>query len=206
MERLAVALLRLDFTHPIWGESDCQSTENTLHLKFDATRYLVDTTGKALRIIGAAVLTILVQIPRESNANQSDLVTCKSPSGWAYYHSGGLVPRDVEGWRKDEINPGSFRLRKLKDGEFDIEVVDAVRTFSLRDDGGDVMLLRSSSRDATFLHFVKGKVIEIYTFWVAADGKSRFDLIQSKGGGTSPIHKSALMVGECSPIRFDQIK
>lgn len=188
----------------MWGDSDCQSTENNLHSILLLARAPMIHSIKHLLRLAIALLMLLTILPSVSTANQSEVATCKSPSGWAYYHSGGLVPKDLEGWRRDQIDQGSFRLKKLRNGEFDIEVLDAMKTpFSLRDDGGDVMLLRASPRDATFLHFVKGKVIEIYTFWLTADGKARFDLIQSKGGATSPIHKSAVMVGECTSVRFE---
>ena len=140
-------------------------------------------------------------------ANPTTVAACKNPAGWGYYHSGRLVPPSKAGWVKDEINPGSHRLIKLPDGTFDIEVVDANQTpFTVRGDGGELLLMRAGPDDATFLHFVRGKVIELYTFWRGSDGKLRFDLLQSKGGGISPIHKSSVMVGECPSIRFDLLQ
>lgn len=159
------------------------------------------------KTFSSALFAVFLVLPSYCLANATDVATCRNPTGWAFYHSGGLVPKGVEGWRKDEINPGSFRLQRLANGDYDISVTDANQSpFSLRGDGGEVIFMRSGPDNATFLHFFKGKVIELYTFWVSVDGKLRFDLIQSKGGATSPVHKSAVMVGDCSSIKFELLK
>ena len=70
-------------------------------------------------------------------------------------------------------------------------------------DGGKVMLLRKGKTDATFVHYFSGKVVELYTFWIDAEGVPKYDLVQSKGGDLMPIHKSAVMVGTCTQIKFE---
>ena len=65
-----------------------------------------------------------------------------------------------------------------------------------------VRLIRNGKDDATFLAVYPGMSIELYTFYREADGKERYDMLQSKGGDGMPIHKSALLTGECSALNL----
>ena len=97
-------------------------------------------------------------------------------------------------------------LQKVGEKQYDILFVDANKQIiSAVGDGGKVVLLRSSKNDATFMHSYPGKVIELYTFWPDSDGLPKYDLIQSKGGSSSPIHKASILVGTCGPINFKLI-
>ena len=134
------------------------------------------------------------------------IANCKNPEGFAYFHHAGIVPKKDSGFQKDKITGGLTSLVKLPDGKFDIVIVDIRKEIiSMTQDGGRVALLRRGSKDATFLHFHPGMVTEIYTFWIDAEGKAKFDLLQSKGGDKMRIHKSSVMVGDCSSIDFDLI-
>jgi hypothetical protein len=134
------------------------------------------------------------------------IADCKNPDGFAYYHHSKIVPKKDSGFQKDKITGGLTSIVKLPDGEFDIVIVDVrKKIISMTQDGGRVVLLRRGSKDASFLHYHPGNVIEIYTLWVDAEGKAKFDLLQSKGGDDMLIHKSSVMVGDCSTINFDLI-
>ena len=138
-----------------------------------------------------------------------EITTCQNPKGYAFYHHtpNGIVQKNDAGWLKDEITNGTTTLRKLADGKYDILIMDARKSIlSLRQDGGEIILLRHSPDDATFLHIYPGNVIELYTFWKDGEGKYRFDILQSKGGKNLPIHKSSVMTGLCSSVKFDLIK
>ena len=142
-----------------------------------------------------------------SPLSQAQPITlCKNPEGYAYYHYSGQVSKVNSGFTKDKITGGMVTLQKIGEKQYDILFVDAnKKIISAVGDGGNVDLLRSSNSDATFMHSYPGKVIELYTFWLDSDGLPKYDLIQSKGGSSSPIHKAAILVGTCGPINFKLI-
>lgn len=152
----------------------------------------------------AVFITFL--FPWVANASQ-DIANCSDLSGNAFYHGAALVQKKDQGWRKDEITGGRTTIKKLKDGKYDILILDATKTlYSVRQDGGEVILLRKGQRDATFLHVHPGMVVEIYTLWKDLDGINRFDLLSSKGGDSMRVHKSSVMTGLCSDINFAAIE
>jgi hypothetical protein len=134
------------------------------------------------------------------------IATCGKTEGFAMYHHVGLIKKKDSGFSKDEISSGLTTIQKTDDGNYDILMVDSrKKIMSLTQEGGKVMLLRKGANDATFMHFYPGMVIELYTIWVDVEGKSHYDLVQSKGGDAMPIHKSAVLTGRCDSIRFDLI-
>ena len=142
-----------------------------------------------------------------SNAFSGEIATCRNPQGYSYFHHAKLTPRGDAGWQKDSITGGLTTLQRLDDGTYDILLVDVrKKIISLRQDGGEVLLLRKGREDATFLHVHPGMVLEMYTFWTDAEGHSRYDLIQSKGGDGMPVHKTSVLIGDCDKINFDLIK
>ena len=135
-----------------------------------------------------------------------NIASCGPSSGYALYHYSKIVQKKDSGFDKDKISSGMTTLQRNSSGEFDIQMVDSrKRIISLVQDGGKVILLRSGETDATFMHFFPGMVVELYTFWKASDGKYHYDLIQSKGGDAMPIHKSAVLTGDCDAIDFSLI-
>jgi hypothetical protein len=144
-------------------------------------------------------------LPFSVHANV-DIATCSELVGSGFYHGAGLVNKENQGWKKDAITGGYTTFKKLKDGKYDILILDATKTvYSLRQDGGEVMLIRRGKKDATFLHIHPGMVIELYTLWEDPDGKYRFDLLSSKGGDGMRIHKSSVMTGKCERIDFSKL-
>ena len=142
-----------------------------------------------------------------TESRSQDITTCSNPEGVAYYHHFGAVNSKDSGWSSDKISNGKLTLKKISSKEFDILILDATNSiFSLKQDGGELIFMRAGESDATFLHFYPGKVIEIYTFWRDSNGKFKYDLVQSKGGSATPVHKSSILVGECTPINFDMLR
>ena len=135
------------------------------------------------------------------------ITNCRNPVGYAYFNLSGITTKKDSGFQNDKIIGGITSFVKLPDGKFDINIVDIrQQIISFTQDGGRVVLLRSGKKDATFLHFYPGMVIELYSFWVENDGKAKFSIIQSKGGDDMPIHKSSVLVGDCDAINFELIK
>lgn len=140
-------------------------------------------------------------------AHAQDIVSCQNPKGNAFYHHHGLVPQSKSGWSEDKITGGVTTLKLMQDGKYDILIVDARKSvISFRQDGGEIVLLRKGKNDATFLHVYPGMAVELYTFWRDPNGKNRFDMLQSKGGDGLQVHKSSVMVGDCSEINFNLIR
>jgi len=134
------------------------------------------------------------------------IAQCGKTEGYALYHYSGIVKKKDSGFTKDTISDGLNTLVKISDGKYDILMVDArKKIISLTQEGGTIILLRKGINDATFMHFYQDRVIEIYTFWNDGDGKAHYDLIQSKGGDYLPLHKSAVLTGDCERIDFKLI-
>ncbi len=153
-------------------------------------------------------LTIyLLSIFCGSHALSQSIATCGKTEGYSFIHHQGIINKKDSGFIKDKISIGLTTLQKKTDGGYDILMVDARnKIISLTQDGGEILLMRKGSKDATFLHFFKGRVIEIYTFWIDTENKAHYDLIQSKGGDEMPIHKSSVLIGRCEEIKFDLIE
>lgn len=157
-------------------------------------------------MISRTLLCLVLAVSSTHVVANVDIATCTGLSGQSFFHGGGLVPKKSQGWAKDGIKEGRTTFKRLKDGKYDILMIDAMQTlYSLRQDGGEVILLRKGSTDATFLHVHPGMVIEIYTLWKDIDGVGRFDLLSSKGGDGMSIHKSSVMTGLCNEIDFNVI-
>ncbi len=141
-----------------------------------------------------------------SATSAQTIATCQDPDGYSYYHYSGVVPKGSSGFTQDKITGGRVSLQKLGAQKYDIVFSDAAsQAKSTVADGGEVILLRKGRNDATFGNFYPGGVIEIYTFWVDADGQKKYDLVQSKGGNVNPIHKISILVGMCSQMNLQAI-
>ena len=152
------------------------------------------------------IILLLVSVFSTSLMHAQTITSCKNPEGYAYYHYSGQVPKANSGFTKDKITDGMVTLQKVGEKQYDILFVDTYKEIiSSVGDGGKVVLLRRGKTDATFMISYPGKAIELYTFWIDTDGLSKYDLIQSKGGSSSPIHKAAILVGTCGPINFKLI-
>jgi hypothetical protein len=142
-----------------------------------------------------------------TEARAQPVARCSSLKGFAYYHHTALVPKNSSGFQEDAISKGKTTLQLLPNGEYDVLIIDARgEPISMKHDGGKILLLRNGSDDATFLVAFPRMVIELYTFYREADGRTRFDLLSSKGGDGMPIHKSSIMSGTCEHLDLSLIK
>ena len=140
-------------------------------------------------------------------ANGQTIANCSNPEGWSYYHFSGMVSKKDSGFTKDKVTGGLTTIEKLPNGKYDILTVDArKKVTSMKQEGGDVMLLRRGASDATFLLYFPNNTIEIYTIWVDKNGVGKYDWVQSKGGDEALLHKSVLFVGNCENINLDILK
>lgn len=155
-----------------------------------------------------ATLTLLFMVLcLEGNAFSAEIASCRSPQGYSYFHHSGLLPNDQAGWQDDAITGGLTSLQRLEDGKYDIVLVDVrKKIISLRQDGGEVLLIRRGAKDVSLLHIHPGMIVEVYTFWTDAGGHHKFDLLQSKGGDGMPLHKSSVLIGDCDDIRHSLIE
>ncbi|MBK8274959.1 MAG: hypothetical protein IPK92_03750 [Nitrospira sp.] len=150
---------------------------------------------------------VLLVLCQAGNSYSGEIANCRSPQGYGYFHHSKLTSKGDAGWENDSVSNGLTTLQRLDNGNYDILLVDVrKKIISLRQDGGEVFLLRRGAEDATFLHIHPGMAIEMYTFWIDAEGHHKYDLIQSKGGDGMPVHKSAVLIGDCDKIHFELIK
>ena len=90
-----------------------------------------------------------------SHAQQ--ITKCENPKGYAYFHDAASLQKKDSGWEEDAITGGVTTLQKLGAGNYDIWLVDSrSKVISLRQDGGDVLLVRKGQKDATFVHLQPG--------------------------------------------------
>lgn len=151
-------------------------------------------------------ILFLFLITVASNSLAQVIATCGSLEGFSYYHYSGKVPKKSSGFDKDRISGGMTTFQKMSDGSYDILVVDVRRKIiSMTQDGGQVFLMRGGKNDATFLLYFPNNSIEIYTLWTDFDGRFKYDLLSSRGGDETPIHKSSVLVGDCDRINFELI-
>jgi hypothetical protein len=135
------------------------------------------------------------------------IANCSNPEGWTYYHFNGMVSKKDSGFTKDKVTGGMTTIEKLSNGKYDILTVDARRKVtSMKQEGGDIVLLRKGATDATFLLYFPNNTIEIYTIWIDKNGIGKYDWLQSKGGDDALLHKSVLFVGSCENINLDILK
>ncbi len=152
------------------------------------------------KILFQLTLGLLISLPAWAQV----VAACGNVEGYAYYHHHGVVSKKDSGFTKDKITGGMTTIQKMPDGTFDILIVDArKKIISMVQDEGKVLLLRRGEKDATFLLFFPNNAIEIYTIWVDTEGQKKYDLISSKGGDGTPVHKSSVMNGTCSEINFN---
>ena len=135
------------------------------------------------------------------------IADCKNPEGYAYYHH-NLDKNKITEFEKDKISGGMLSIIKKNDNTYDLIVVDSRRKItSMTQDGGKFFLVRKGEIDATFLLIFPNSSIEIYTLWWDSRGRSKLDMLQSRGGDETLMttHKSSLLVASCESINFDLI-
>ena len=150
---------------------------------------------RTIWLIGLALALALFPI---AALKAQDITSCSLPKGKSFYHKDGA-------WTDDKLSDGVFTFKRTANG-FDMLYVDGrKKIISSIDDGAMVALLRQGPQDATFFVMYPQNVIALYTIWEDREGKGWMDWLQS-AGGSSPVHKSALMVGSCQSINWGVFK
>ena len=135
------------------------------------------------------------------------IADCKNPDGYTYYHHNFDKNKKTE-FSKDKISGGMLSIVKVKDMTYDLLVVDSRKKISsMSQEGGKFVLLRKGETDATFLLIFPNSSIELYTLWLDGEGKSKLDMLQSRGGDETLLtsHKSSVMVANCDGVNFELI-
>ena len=150
-----------------------------------------------------APLLLLLAACCSSTAVAQIVTTCRAPAGYSYYHYQGMTQKASSGFTEDAFSNGVFTINKVDSENFDILYLDARKTItSSVSDGAVVRLLRRGKSDATFITIYNQSAIDLYTIWLDKDSKPKLDLIVSRGGDLSLLHKSGVLVGDCDPIDF----
>lgn len=152
-------------------------------------------------------LLILLLFSISSAAYATDIASCSSLKGKAYYPELGLVGKKDAGWHDDKIKGGIIKLTKDKDGQFDIVFVDARKQIiSATEDGGRVVLLNSGEKVFSILVVYPGTTAEVYTFLENKSGIKENLYIVNKAGKGVLVTKSSLMRGDCDYINFSEVQ
>lgn len=154
---------------------------------------------KRFAVLGGLGLAIL------QSASAQEIANCRNPQGPSYFHFSGMTAKADSGWSTDKISGG--RISLIRAGEqVDVFFTDVRgKPFSSIADGGKVVLLRSGAESATVL-VAYPKSTEIYTFFREKDGGGKFTMFQTKTSDTTPVGKSALLLGDCDAFNFDALK
>lgn len=152
------------------------------------------------------IFQIIMLVLFSSSVSAQVVAACGNLDGYAFYHYSGSVSKKDSGFTKDKITGGMTTIQKMPDGTFDILVVDArKRIISMVQDGGKVLMLRRGEKDATFMLYFSNNSIDIYSVWIDADGQKKYDLLSSRGGDSTAVHKSSVMSGACTEINFNTL-
>jgi hypothetical protein len=177
------ALRDLIFSPPINAQA--------VHMKKNKLKFFLQIT-----------LGLLITIPAWAQV----VAACGNVEGYAYYHYAGSVSKKDSGFTKDKITGGMTTIQKMPDGTFDILVVDSrKRIISMVQDGGKVLLLRRGEKDATFMLYFPNNSIDIYSLWIDAEGQKKYDLLSSRGGDSTAVHKSSVMSGLCTELNLNNL-
>lgn len=154
-----------------------------------------------MKVVFAALCTVVLA---GQPALAGTVAACGPQKGMAYYPAAGLVPKGQDGWSEDQITTGSTTLSQDAGGKFDILFKDARgEILSARDDGGDVIILRSSENEITALVAYPGgaQAAEIYSFIREVDGKAKMLQLSSKGlSATVAVPKAGVYVADCTTL------
>ncbi|WP_143324331.1 hypothetical protein [Caulobacter sp. FWC2] len=150
-------------------------------------------------------LLAIAVIAAASQANAGTIAACGPQKGHAYYPAAGLVKKGQDGWEDDQISGGSTTLTQNDKGELDVLFKDSRgEIVSSRDDGGQIIPLRMSSKEITVLvAYPEGiQAAEIYSFVREVDGKAKMLQLSSKSAVMIP--KAAVYVADCTTLNLPE--
>ena len=134
----------------------------------------------------AAILLMLCTGVRAQTVTE-----CGRSDGYAYYFSGGLVPADKSGWKKDGIDGGRIILNYIN-GEVDLLIKNALgSTASVKQDGAKIFVRETNNGLIALTVFYDGGTTEDYVFQIddRGDGTAVSTVIRTAG----KINKMSLM-------------
>jgi hypothetical protein len=134
-----------------------------------------------------------------TGARTETLTECGRSDGYAYYFSGGLIPPDKSGWRKDGIDNGRIILNFIN-GEVDLLIKNTTgTTASVKQDGGKIIVRKATSGliRLTVLYGAETATTEDYVFQVddRGNGTVVFTTVRT---AADTINKLSLMTAQCS--------
>jgi hypothetical protein len=110
-------------------------------------------------------IAVVVLLMLCADVRAQTVMECGKLDGYSYYFSGGLVPADKGGWKKDGIDGGRIILNYMND-EVDLLIKNATgSTVSVRQDGGKIFVRKSTNGLIALTVFYEvGLVTEDYVF------------------------------------------
>src|SRR5262245_58531689 len=139
-------------------------------------------------------VAILLMLSAGASAQQKTVTECGRSDGYSYYFSGGLIPADKGGWKKDGIDGGRIILN-LINGEIDLLVKNVTgSTSSVKDvDGGKIIPRQTNSNGliAVTVFYENGGTTEDYVFQLdnRGDGTVAWTVLRT----ATAINKMSLM-------------
>ena len=132
-----------------------------------------------------------------TGARTETLTECGRSDGYAYYFSGGLIPPDKSGWRKDGIDNGRIILNFIN-GEVDLLIKNTTgTTASVKQDGGKIIVRKATSGliRLTVLYGAETATTEDYVFQVddRGNGTVVFTTVRT---AADTINKMSLMTAQ----------
>jgi hypothetical protein len=156
-----------------------------------AGRRLMFDFSRSSEIAAAAVLLMIC-----TDVRAQTLTECGRSDGYAYYFSGGLVPADESGLRKDGVDGGRIILNFIN-GEIDLLIKNATgTTASVKQDGGKIIARKTNNGlIALTVFYEQGAVTEDYVFQIDDRGDGTVVTTASRTAGK--INKMSLMTAQC---------
>jgi hypothetical protein len=144
------------------------------------------------------IAAIAFSVAASDGAWAQTLTECGKSDGYAYYFSGGFVPADKGGWKKDGIDGGRIILNYIN-GEVDLLIKNATgSTISVKQDGGKIFPRKTTSGliALTVIYEGESATTEDYVFQIdnRGDGTVAWMAIRT---ASSKINKMSLMTAQC---------
>jgi hypothetical protein len=151
------------------------------------------------------ILLILLFLILPTISFAETVASCQNPKGHSYYPFNDMTIKKDAGWFKDGISGGITQLEIDKDGNYDIQFVDASKQIvSAKKDGANIVPLAKGENKFAISTIYSGNSIETYAFFKEKSGELSFTMTQTKIN--TAIAKAGVMQGTCNFINFDMIK
>lgn len=129
----------------------------------------------------------------KAGTSEEIITKCGSSIGKSYY-----INPD-KGWIDDGIKNGKLTFKKTKDGDFDIVIVDSAGTFTAREDGAKVSVVKQDGGYITLLAVYPLKVVEIFQLLLDTNGKGQLIWSSIKNiDEQNNFIRGSMFVAECN--------